>query len=121
MGRKKHIEFLREFKKRLSKGISVNKLILFGSRAKGYPRRWSDFDLMIVSPEFEKFENLKRGIGFYNYWELDYPVDFLCYTLKEFEVLKIKISTAFIRSCCAAILCRSVLLNPGKTEWRKAE
>ena len=88
MGRKKHLEFLREFKKKLSEKIPINKLILFGSRANGNPRRYSDFDLIIVSSGFDKMENLKRGIGFYDYWDLDYPVDFLCYTPEEFNELK---------------------------------
>jgi len=28
----------------------------------------------------------------YDYWELDLPVDFLCYTPKEFDKLKNKIT-----------------------------
>ena len=92
MGRKKHIEFLKEFKRKLSERIPISKLILFGSRAGGNPRRWSDFDLIIVSSKFNKLANLKRGIGFYDYWNLDYPVDFLCYTPEEFDELKDKVS-----------------------------
>ncbi len=63
-------------------------MILFGSRAKGKSKRWSDFDLIIVSEAFKKSKNLKRGVGFYDYWDLDYPVDFLCYTPEEFDRLK---------------------------------
>lgn len=92
MGRKKHIEQLKEFKKKLSKKISISKIILFGSRARGKARRWSDFDLIIVSPDFERESSLNRAIGFYDYWTLDYPVDFLCYTPEEFERLKKKVS-----------------------------
>ena len=88
MGRKKDIEFLKSFKKRLSKNIPVDKMILFGSRAAGKPHRWSDFDLIIVSKKFRGVDSLKRPIGFYNYWNVNYPVDFLCYTPEEFEKRK---------------------------------
>lgn len=33
-------------------GISVERLILFGSRAKGQEREWSDIDLCVVSKQF---------------------------------------------------------------------
>lgn len=88
MGRKKNIDNLKEFKKDLSKEIPIDKMILFGSRAKGNPHRWSDFDLIIVSSKFRYVDSLKRSLGFYNYWNLDYPVDFLCYTPEEFNKLK---------------------------------
>ena len=92
MGRKKHIDYLREFKKRLNKNIPTDKVILFGSRVKGKPHRWSDFDLVIVSPKFRKLNFIKRGAKMYDYWIIDYPVDFLCYTPKEFNKLKKQIT-----------------------------
>ncbi len=92
MGRKKNITLLKEFKKKLSKQISIQKMILFGSRAKGKPHRWSDFDLIIVSKDFKKINSLERGASMYDYWDLDYPVDFLCYTPEEFNKLKKQIT-----------------------------
>lgn len=35
-------------------GIQVDKVILFGSYAKGFAHKWSDLDLCIVSPQFGK-------------------------------------------------------------------
>lgn len=35
-------------------GFSVEKIILFGSWAKGAPKKWSDLDLCIVSKQFGK-------------------------------------------------------------------
>lgn len=35
-------------------GIQVDKVILFGSYAKGSAEKWSDLDLCIVSPQFGK-------------------------------------------------------------------
>lgn len=92
MGRKKHLEYIKEFKKRLSEDIPISKIVLFGSRVGGKPGRWSDFDLIIVSPQFKNESILTRGAKMYDYWDLDYPVDFLCYTPKEFNRLKKQIS-----------------------------
>lgn len=92
MGRKKHIELLKEFKRKVSEKIPIQKMILFGSRARGKPHRWSDFDLIIVSEKFREEGGLRRAVGFYDYWDLDYPVDFLCYTPEEFNKLKDRIT-----------------------------
>lgn len=35
-------------------GVSVDKIILFGSYAKGKAKKWSDIDLCVVSPVFGK-------------------------------------------------------------------
>ena len=35
-------------------GIKVEKIILFGSYAKGTPRPWSDLDICVVSKQFGK-------------------------------------------------------------------
>ena len=88
MGRKKHIEHLKEFKKEIGKRIKIQKMILFGSRASGKPRKESDFDIIIVSPNFKGKDSLVRGREFYKSWNINYPVDFLCYTPEEFKKLK---------------------------------
>ncbi|MBI2106706.1 nucleotidyltransferase domain-containing protein [Candidatus Woesearchaeota archaeon] len=89
---KKHLEYLKAFKKQLSKEIPVQKMYLFGSRVKGRPHRWSDFDLIIVSERFKDKASFKRSIGFHKYWTIDYPVDFLCYTPEEFKKLSKQIT-----------------------------
>ena len=88
MVQKKDLEIVKRFKKKLSKKIPVEKVILFGSRATGKIHKWSDFDLVIVSDEFEGQKSFKRGIGFREDWGYKYPVDFLCYTKEEFDRLK---------------------------------
>ena len=92
MGGKKHIDKLKEFKMKLNIDIPTDRVILFGSRANGRPNRWSDFDLIIVSPKFKKLNFFKRGAKMYDYWNLDYPVDFLCYTPEEFNKLRKQIT-----------------------------
>lgn len=88
MGKREDIIFVKNFKKELAKAIALKKLILFGSRATGKTHEGSDFDIVIVSPDFNGKDLIKRGKGFYNYWGYDYPVDFLCYTPEEFNKLK---------------------------------
>ena len=92
MGRKKHVDHLKEFKIELSHHITVQKMILFGSRAWGRPHKDSDFDILIVSSSFRNIKSMKRGLGFYKYWHLDYAVDFLLYTPEEFKKLSKQIT-----------------------------
>lgn len=91
MDKRKIIEKeLSNFKKNLSAIININKVVFFGSFARGDFRRDSDIDLIIVSSDFRGIEFRKRALGFYKYWSLDYPFDFLCYTPEEFNRLKYK-------------------------------
>ena len=85
---KRIIAKLKEFKAKVSKDYAVDNLIFFGSRVTGKPHRWSDIDLVIVSSKFRKMDFIQRGARMYDYWKLDYPVDFLCYTPEEFNRLK---------------------------------
>ena len=91
-GRKSINEQLSLFKTELNKGLPVNKMILFGSRAKGKCGRDRDVDLIIVSPKFKKLDFFERGAKMYDYWDLNYPVDFLCCTPEEFNKLKKQIT-----------------------------
>ena len=79
---------LNQFKKVLSVNIPIDKMILFGSMTKEKAHRDSDIDLIIVSQKFRRKKSFKRSLGFYKYWNIDYPVDFLCYTPEEFNKLK---------------------------------
>jgi predicted nucleotidyltransferase len=85
MGRRSIIEQLRGFKKNVSKDYPLKRMILFGSRATGRSHKDSDIDLILVSEKFKRMNFLKRGARMYDYWDLKRPVDFLCYTPKEFK------------------------------------
>lgn len=82
---KKIIAKLKQFKSKVSKDYPLERLVFFGSRVVGKSHRWSDIDLIIVSRKFKKMDFIQRGSRMYNYWKLDYPVDFLCYTPDEFK------------------------------------
>ncbi|ATZ61002.2 MAG: hypothetical protein DDT33_01407 [Firmicutes bacterium] len=93
MDRKKDvIKDLRDFRKKSSKHTSIERMIFFGSRAKGEYEKHSDIDLIIVSPKFKGLKFRKRPLLLYDSWDLDYPVDFLCYTPEEFEKKKKQIT-----------------------------
>lgn len=83
---------LKEFKSKTNKDLPIKKMYLFGSMAKGNFHRWSDIDLVIVSNKFRGLRFRKRATKMYDYWNLNYPVDFLCYTPEEFNKLKKQIT-----------------------------
>lgn len=93
MGKKEFIiKSLRGFKSEANKEVPIKKIIFFGSRVTGKPHRWSDIDLVIVSDKFKKLRFRERATKMYDYWTLNYPVDFLCYTPEEFNKLKKQIT-----------------------------
>jgi len=93
MGKRKHlIKELKKFIKNVGREFFIEKIFLFGSRAGKKFDDESDVDLIIVSPDFEGLDFFQRGAKMYDYWVLDLPVDFLCYTPEEFDKLKKKIS-----------------------------
>lgn len=60
---KKILDQIQNYKKVLEKNkIKIDKLILFGSYAKGGEKPWSDIDLCVVSPQFgeNRFEERVR-------------------------------------------------------------
>jgi len=88
MGRK--ISLLKKliaFRKKANRHLPIEEMILFGSRAKGKRGKDTDFDLVIVSKKFKKMDFFQRGARMYDYWDLRYPADFLCYTPEEFKKL----------------------------------
>ncbi len=93
MGQRENIiNELKLFKKELSRHVPIQKMMLFGSFAKGTPHQWSDVDLLLVSPAFRKKKFHQRLRGLNDYWTLSKPVDFLCYSPEEFDKLRKSIS-----------------------------
>lgn len=75
----------KKFVKKIKEDIKIERVILFGSRARGDNLKGSDFDFIIVSKEFEKSPFVLRAAVFYDYWDQKVDVEILCYTPKEFE------------------------------------
>lgn len=67
------------------KGIRVNRLILYGSYAKGNPRADSDIDVAVISSSFDNKNLLKRqellGEAIFG---LEAPIEAIGYSYKDF-------------------------------------
>ena len=79
-------------KNRISEHLRVETLVLFGSRARGASDQWSDYDLIVVSPDFEGIPFLERSRLLRPLRERGSFYDFLCYTPGEFERLRGRIT-----------------------------
>jgi len=89
----KDIIRLKKFKNELSKKYKLKHLILFGSRATNKNKKNSDYDLIVVSPDFKDIEWRKRQISLYPLWDFglfEKGADFICYTPDEFEKMRKK-------------------------------
>ena len=82
------IQQLKEFKHR----NKISKLYLFGSAALGTSRESSDVDLLVVAGRFRGKGLLERAPKLHMDWNLEYPVDFLCYAPEEFNKLRKQIT-----------------------------
>lgn len=79
-----NLAIVKRFKKEAARKFHVAKMIFFGSRASGGFSRDSDFDIVVVSKDFEGVRKSRRSPGLRMLWNFDYPVDLLCYTPAEF-------------------------------------
>ena len=77
-------EILNEAARRIVDKFHPDKIILFGSQARGTADKHSDIDLLIISPIREKRRKLmvemNRVLG-----ELEYAFDIIVLTKEEFE------------------------------------
>lgn len=78
-------ELAKKFASKLRKGIAPEKIILFGSRARGDNFKSSDFDFIIVSKKFEGVPFMERLPQIYDYWSGNVDIEAICYTPGEFE------------------------------------
>lgn len=74
-----------KFASRIRKAYSPERIILFGSRARGDNFRTSDFDFIIVSDKFRGTPFLERPSEIYDFWDEAVDVEAICYTPEEFK------------------------------------
>jgi len=88
MGNKKD-PIISAFKKNVKDKIGDCKIILFGSRAKKTFKKESDYDFLLISSKFSKWEWEERGAKVYRL-KRDIPaaMDIICLTPEEFEIKK---------------------------------
>lgn len=76
------------FAERLRQEIAAERVLLFGSHARGEAHAQSDYDLIVVSPAFAMVEPARRAVGLRQLWYAvggDAPLDLICVTPQEFE------------------------------------
>lgn len=78
------LKSLKAFKKKLSKKYPVEKMILYGSRARGDFLKHSDVDIIIVSSAFKDIPFSLRMYEAGKYWQEDLALEAFCYTPEEF-------------------------------------
>ena len=85
MGQKADAQ-IRNFLKKVRKKYKVEKAIFFGSRARGDYLLHSDYDVIIVSPDFKDIFFSQRIAWMYEFWDY-YPLEIepICYTPEEFK------------------------------------
>ena len=78
-----------DFIQRVREKYRITQAIFFGSRAKGEEFADSDYDIILVSPDFQGVFFSKRSALMYDFWRY-WPLDIepLCYTPEEFETKK---------------------------------
>lgn len=75
----------RGFLARLRKALRPERIILFGSRARGDHRPDSDFDVLVVSRKFHAVRWVERPAMVFALWDLPFDLDALCLTPAEFD------------------------------------
>ena len=84
--------FYQEILPKLTDLFTPDKVILFGSRVSGSAHEESDLDVILVSerfrgvPQHERFPLVRNSI------RSGYSIDYLCYTIDEFERMKTRSS-----------------------------
>ena len=99
MGKKKGGEVRKKverFKSALKKKFDVEKIILFGSAAKGKVSEHSDVDLILISRKYGRRDVFRIVPKLYEVWhekqKIEYPVDIILLNTREFERLKKQVS-----------------------------
>ncbi|GFP44113.1 hypothetical protein HKBW3C_03245, partial [Candidatus Hakubella thermalkaliphila] len=80
-------ERVREIIKRIVEEADPDKVILFGSRAKGEGTKWSDYDICVLKSDRVKRNELEKRI-YLKLFGIGVPVDIIVETMDRFEELK---------------------------------
>lgn len=69
-----------------TQGIRVQQVVLFGSYSRGLPHRWSDVDLVVISPDFKRLKPLERiRLLAEVTYQCDHRLEPLAYTPGEYQ------------------------------------
>ena len=80
-------DHLKEIIKRIVEETDPDKIILFGSRARGENKGWSDYDICVLKSDTVKRNNLEKRI-YLKLFGVGVAVDIIVETLERFKELK---------------------------------
>lgn len=83
------------FAKRLYDQLGAQRILLFGSHARGSAGAHSDYDVIIVAEYFSGIERRRRAVGLRQLWYQsggDAPMDLICLTPAEFAQAQTQIT-----------------------------
>ena len=86
---------LTHFAAQLHERVGASRVLLFGSHARGEAHDDSDYDIIVVSRQFDGVEPLRRGVGLRRIWYQaggEGPMDLLCLTPEEFALAQQRIT-----------------------------
>ena len=83
---------VKQFSDMIRNIYSIDRIIFFGSRARGTHTRNSDYDFILVSKDFRGMRFTERISKIYPYWKFNESIEPLCYTPEEFNKLKKQIT-----------------------------
>lgn len=78
-------KLLKPFVQRVKRRFPKARVYLFGSRARKDYRKDSDYDILIISPEFKKIPFAKRLTEIYLLQEEPLPIEVVCLSPQEYE------------------------------------
>jgi len=84
-------DFITRYKRTLEPHIKVESMILFGSYARGEQGRYSDIDLIVISPDFKRMGYMDRMIWLSKMRGdkfINRAMDVLGYTKEEFGKMR---------------------------------
>ena len=83
---------IKKFVEKVKKKFRIDKVVLFGSRARGDYLEDSDYDIIFVSSDFKDKLFSERVSNLYDYWDY-FPLNIepLCYTPEEFKKMRKRI------------------------------
>ncbi len=65
--------------------VRPTRVILFGSRARGEHRASSDYEILVVAPQFRNVPWVLRAAAVYRLWDLPLDLDAICLTPEEYR------------------------------------
>jgi predicted nucleotidyltransferase len=86
---------IEDFVRRVREKYRITQAIFSGSRARGDYLADSDYDIVLVSPDFQGVFFSQRSASMYDFWT-HWPLEIepLCYTPEEFEAKRQQIGIA---------------------------